>query len=74
MPRVASNPGKQVYDKIRRRPFAPFRITTRDGEQHLIGRPLQAAANDRIVVILPLQGDVSKTYRLSEIESVADVT
>lgn len=72
-PQVDESLSNVIRQKLARRPFQPFVINTIRGEKILVARTLQAAANDRMLIVLPIEGDGTRRFMFEELASVVDV-
>lgn len=71
MPLEITKPDEFVT-RMRRRPFVPYTIVTKDGHRYSIVRPFQAATNETIVVVAPPTGDGSFTFKFSQIAAIVE--
>lgn len=73
MTHVDDSVSKKLFERMLRRPFAPFVIHTKRGEKILVGRPNQAAANETLLIVFPIEGGATKRYKMDEVSDVVDV-
>ena len=63
-----------IHDELQRRlvakAFQPFVVVTEGGTRYSIVRKFQAALGERVLVVLPPDGDGSRIVRLDDIRAI----